>query len=96
MRLLNDGISSWSKNIGEFEIRFELENVLIYMDDWVVLSSPRYDHFKSTDELSNVIFLTPDSESTLPDAEQLYSKRDDYIFIIGGIGKRITLLVNFT
>ena len=50
-----------------------------------VISENWYDYFKSTNELSKVVFLSPDSEASLPDEATMVSKRDDYIFIIGGL-----------
>lgn len=50
-----------------------------------VVSENWYEYFKSTNELSKVVFLSPDSETSLPAEETMVSKRDEHIFIIGGL-----------
>lgn len=58
-----------------------------HLDNWDVniVSENWYDYFTSTNELSKVVFLSPDSETSLPVEETMISKRDEHIFIIGGL-----------
>lgn len=58
-----------------------------HLDNWDanVISENWYDYFKSTGELSTVVFLSPDSEASLPDEETMVSQQADHIFIIGGL-----------
>ena len=58
-----------------------------HLNNWDanIVSESWYDYFKSMNELSKVVFLSPDSQVSLPDEEAMVSKRDDQIFIIGGL-----------
>lgn len=57
------------------------------MNNWDVhfVSDHWYEFFKSTNELSKIVFLTPDSENVLPDAETMVATKDESIYIIGGL-----------